>query len=176
MRKHVLAAAAAAMVVTAGFAVQAQEMPKPAAEMAKIAFFNGNWTCEGKMHESPMSPAGAMTGTAAIKSDLGGFFQSGAIKSSMGGMTVDGMFHATYDAGAKQFVMFWFDSMGGWARSSSAGWSGDTMVYEGESHMGPMTMKSRDTFTKMGAAGMKHVMEAEMGGKWMTTGEETCRK
>ena len=176
MRMHAIAAAAAAVVVTAAIAVQAQEMPKPAAEMSQMAFFNGNWTCDGKMHETGMGPAGAMTSTAAIKSDLGGFFQSGAIKGAMPGMPpFEGMFHTTFDPAAKQFVMFWFDNMGGWAQSTSKGWSGDTLVYEGDSHMGPMTMKARDTFTKVGAD-MKHVWEAEMGGKWMALGEETCKK
>ena len=50
------------------------------------------------------------------------------------------------------------------------------MVYEGESHMGPMSMKARDTFTRSGAAAMKHVWEAELGGKWTTIGEESCKK
>lgn len=175
MRMHAMAAAAAALVVTGALALQAQEMPKPSAEMAQLTFFDGTWTCEGKMHETPMSPAGAMTSTAVMTTDLGGFFQTGTIKSSMAGMPFEGMFHTTFDPASKQFVMFWFDSMGGWAQSTSKGWSGDTMVYEGESHMGAMTMKGRDTFTRS-ASGMKHVWETEMGGTWATLGEETCKK
>ena len=38
----------------------AQEMPKPAPEMAQLAPFDGSWTCEGKMFQTPMSPAGTM--------------------------------------------------------------------------------------------------------------------
>lgn len=172
-----MAAAVAAVVVTGVMAVQAQEMPKPAPEMSQMTFFEGNWTCDGKMHASPMSPAGAMTSTASVKSDLGGFFQSGSIKGSMGaGMPAfEGMFHTTFDPASKQFVMFWFDNMGSWARSTSKGWTGDALVFEGDAQMGAMKMKSRDTFTKT-AGGMKHAWEAEMGGKWMALGEETCKK
>ena len=35
----------------------------------------------------------------------------------------------------KQFVMLWADNMGGWSQSTSSGWKGDVMVYEGDSHM-----------------------------------------
>lgn len=155
----------------------AQEMPKPAAEMSQLAFFQGSWTCEGKMHETPVSPAGTMTGTANIQADLGGFFQTGKITGHAAGMPpYEGIFHTTWDPMAKQFVMYWFDNMGGWSRATSAGWKGDAMVYMGEGQMGGMPMKGRDTFTKMGANGMRHVWEAEMNGTWITMGEETCRK
>lgn len=59
---------------------------------------------------------------------------------------------------------------------AASGWKGDTIVYEGESHMGPMSMKTRDTFTRSGAGAMKHVWDAEMNGKWTTLGEENCKK
>ena len=70
----------------------------------------------------------------------------------------------------------WVDNMGGWSQTTSSGWKGDVFVYEGDSHMGSQTFKSRDTFTKSGAASMKHVWEAQVAGKWMTVGEETCKK
>ena len=154
----------------------AQEMPKPAPEMSQIAFFEGSWTCQGKMHESPMGPAGEMSSTADIKRDLGGFWQSGMIKGTMKGMPpMEGRFHVTYDQAAKQFTMLWVDNMGGWAQSTSSGWKGETMVYEGESHMGPQKFGSRDTFTRTGNT-MKHTWEAQINGKWMALGEETCKK
>jgi hypothetical protein len=175
MRMRTFGVLAAVVLLPAGILAQ-QEMPKPAAEMSQIAFFEGSWTCQGKMHESPMGPAGEMTSTAEIKRELGGFWQTGMIKSTMKGMPpFEGRFHATYDPGAKQFVMLWVDSMGGWAENRSSGWKGDTMVYEGESHMGPQTIRGRDTFTRSGNT-MKHVWEAQMNGKWMPIGEETCKK
>ena len=145
--------------------------------MAQIAFFEGTWSCSGKMFESPMGPAGATTSTAQIKKDLNGHFQMGLIKGSAPNLPpFEGRFQATYDAGTKQFVMMWADNMGGWSQTSSPGWKGDTMTYEGESHMAGQTMKTREAFTKSGAASMKHISEGEMNGKWMTLGEETCTK
>jgi hypothetical protein len=173
-----MVAAAAAVVMAAGAALQAQDMmPQPAAEMAQIKFFEGNWTCAGKMHETPMSPAGEMTGTVSIKPDLGGFYQTLTMTGNMPNMPpFNGMAHTTWDPIAKQFVMFWFDSMGAWSRATSSGWKGDVIVYEGEGQMGPMPMKGRDTFTKNADGSFKHLFEAEMGGTWVTMGEETCKK
>ena len=88
----------------------------------------------------------------------------------------EGRFFETYDVGTKQFVLMWVDNMGLRAESKSSGWKGDTMSYEGEGRMGGQSMKSRDTFTKSGAAGMKHTWEMQVNGKWMPAGEETCTK
>ena len=174
---NALAAGALFMTTFATAGSAQQEMPKPAPEMSQLAYMEGAWTCAGKMLESPMGPAGTMTSTADIRKDLNGHFQSGTIKGSMPNMPAfEGRFHATYDAGMKQFVMLWVDNMGGWAQSMSSGWKGDTMVYEGDTHMAGQTMKSRDTFTKSGPASMKHSWEMQMNGKWAPLGEETCKK
>ena len=178
MRK--LTSLTAMALVTAGFAgisSAQQGPPKPAPEMAQVAYFEGNWSCSGKTFATPMGPAGTMTSTAEIRKDLGGHFQSGTIKGTQPNQPpFEGRFHMTYDPGLKQFVMLWVDNMGGWAQSSAAGWKGDTLVYEGEGHMGGQTMKSRDTFTRSGPAAMKHTWEMQVTGKWMPAGEETCQK
>lgn len=155
---------------------QAPEMPKPAPEMAAIAFFNGSWTCQGTMKPSPFGPGGAISSTSKIHDDLGGFWQSGKVESSMGDMKFQGRFHTTYDSAAKEYLMLWVDSMGAWSQSTSKGWSGDTIVYEGEGDMGGQKMEGRDTFTKSGPDGMKHSWEMKIEGKWTPMGEETCKK
>jgi hypothetical protein len=166
-----------AVVLALAAPARSQEMPKPSPEMAKLDFFEGNWSCQGKTNQSPLGPAGALTSTARVQDNLGGFWQSGTIKGTMPNMPpFEGMFHVTYDTGAKQFLMLWVDNMGGWARSTSAGWQADKLVYEGESHMpGMQPMKSRDTFTR-GAGTMKHMWEMQVDGKWLAIGEETCSK
>jgi hypothetical protein len=176
MRTHIMVGLAAAALVSMG-SQAAQTPPQPAAEMAQLAYFEGSWSCTGQVNESPFGPAGKVTSTADIRKDLGGFWQSGTIKGTMANMPpFEGRFHATYDPGAKQFVMLWVDSMGGWSRSMAAGWKGDTIVYEGESHMGPQSMTTRDSFTRSGAGSMKHAWEAQIDGKWTPLGEETCTK
>ena len=174
---ELLAAGLLVAALVVGLAAQPQGPPKPAAEMSQLSFMEGNWTCEGKMAETPMGPAGAMKSSAMIRKDLNGHFQSGVVKGTMANMPpFEGRFHVTYDTGKKQFVMIWVDNMGGYAQSTSSGWKGDTLVYEGEGHMGGHTMKSRDTFTKKGPSAMQHTWDVEMNGKWMQAGDETCTK
>lgn len=180
MRKcaiHNLAVVGLLTVAFAAVGSAQQGPPKPAPEMAQITYFEGTWACSGKMFESPMGPAGAMTSNVEVRKDLNGHFQTGTITGSSPNMPpFEGRFNATYDAGMKQYVMLWVDNMGGWSQSASLGWKGDSMVYEGDSHMGGQTMKGRDTFTKSGAASMKHTWELQVNGKWMLVGDETCQK
>ena len=181
MRTHPIRRLAALGLFTVAFAAaaaaQEQGPPKPAPEMAQIAYFEGTWSCSGKTFESPMGPAGAMNGSVDVRKDLNGHFQSGTVKGSSPSMPpFEGRFHVTYDTGLKQFVMLWADNMGGWSQSASSGWKGDVLVYEGEAHMGGHAMKSRDTFTRSGAGSMKHTWEGQVDGKWMPLGEETCTR
>lgn len=162
------------------FAALAQSpppLPKPAPEMAQLKVFDGSWTCEGKMPATPMGPAGTMKGTVKSQTDLGGFWQSGKVTSTMAGMpTMEGMFHMTWDPGAKQYVLLWVDNMGGWAQSTSKGWEGDTITFAGDSYMGGQKIPSRDTFTKAADGTLKHIAEMQMDGKMTLSMDETCRK
>ena len=173
------AAATLAVVVPCAVAQDAPpKAPAPAAEMANLKVFDGRWTCEGKVLPTPMGPGGAMTSTVDGHSDLGGFWQSGSVKSSGAGMpgTMEGMFHMTYEPGAKQYVLLWVDNMGGFSKASSPGWDGDKLVFTGEGAMSGMTMQVRDTFTKGADGSLRHDWEAQVDGKWTPLGSETCKK
>lgn len=156
---------------------KAPQMPKPAPEMKQLDFFQGSWSCEGSVPATPFGPAGKTTSSVTVHDDLGGFWQSGRVKAAMPNQPpMEGMFHTTYDPAAKAFMMLWVDNTGVWARSTSKGWSGDTIVYEGEMQMGGQTMRGRDGFVKTGPAAMKHTMEMQLEGKWTPMGEELCHK
>jgi len=174
-----LMAVAFAVVVPCALVQAAPEQaPKPAAEMSNLKFFDGSWTCEGTAPPGPMGPGGKMTTAVKSHTDLGGFWQSGTVKSRMTGMPTDmeGMFHMTYDAGAKQYVMLWVDNMGAWAKSTAADWEGDTIVFSGEVAMGGKMMMTRETFVKAADGSFKRDSEAQMDGKWAPMGNETCKK
>jgi hypothetical protein len=171
----VLAAATFAAVVPCASAPDAP--PTPAAEMSHLKFFDGTWTCEGTVPPSPMGPGGKMTTSVKSHTDLGGFWQSGMVKSTTTGMpSMEGMFHMTYDAGAKQYVMLWVDNMGAWAKSTAAGWEGDKIVFSGEVAMGGKMMMTRETFVKGADGSFKRDSEAQMDGTWTPMGNETCKK
>ena len=151
--------------------------PKPAAEMANLKLFGGNWSCTG---EGAMEPGGAMMkmdSTVSGRSALGGFWQSGTVKgAAMGGMPpFEGMYHMTWDPAAKQYVMLWVDNMGGWSQARASGWEGDKLVFTGDSQMGTQKMRVRDTFTRSADGTLRHMGEMETGGRWTKMMDETCR-
>ena len=151
--------------------------PKPAAEMANLKWFDGNWTCEGTVPPGPMGPGGKIKGTVKSHADFGGFWQSGMVKSSMGTMpAMEGMFHMTYDPGPKEYVLLWVDNTGGYSKETSSGWDGDKIVFSGTSSMAGKQVATRDSFTKMGKS-MKHDWEGQMdGATWTPMGSETCTR
>lgn len=174
-----LAAATLAVAVPCAFAEDAPpKAAAPAAEMANLKVFDGSWTCEGKSMPTPMGPGGTITSTVESHADLGGFWQSGSVKATGGGMpgTMEGMFHMTYEPGAKQYVLLWVDNMGGFSQATSTGWEGDKLVFTGQGTMGGMTMQVRDTFTKSTDGSLGHDWEAQVDGKWAPMGSETCKK
>ena len=176
-----LTAAAFAALVPCALALAApdQAAPKPPAEMANLKIFDGAWSCEGKSEASPMGPAGTSKGSVRMHSDLGGFWRSGMVRSTMSNMpgAMEGMFHMTYDAGSKQYVMLWVDNMGAYSQETASGWEGDKIAFSGDMAMGGTKMTVRDTFTK-GADGttMTHGWESQINGKWTALGSETCKK
>ena len=165
-------------IASAVWAAEAPPAPKPAAEMANLKYFDGSWTCEGKANPGPMGPGGATKSSVTCKTDMNGYWQSGTVKSTGGGMpgTMEGMFHMTFDPGAKQYVMVWVDNMGGWSQNSSPGWEGDKMVFTGEANMGGQKMSVRDVFVKNADGSLRHDWEGQVDGKWTPMGTETCKK
>jgi hypothetical protein len=152
--------------------------PAPAPEMAKLKAYEGKWMCMGQINASPFGPAHKSSTKVTAHLDLGGFWLSGRVaesKTAENPMPMEGMFHETWDPGAKQFLMLWVDNSGGWAQETSAGWDGDTMVWTGDGFGGGQKMGERDSFTMKGPGEFAHTMAINVGGQWTPLGQETCR-
>lgn len=171
-------AALAAALLFAG-SVLAQETPKPAAEMAQLNGFAGNWACEGNAPASPFGPAHKTRSTTQGRLDLDGHWVVGTVKEAKTAENphpLSGMYHMTYDSSAKSFVLIWVDNFGSWATTTSPGWQGNTMVFTGDQTMMGQKAKSRDTFIKKSDTEWGHRFEMDTRGQWDLIVEETCRK
>jgi hypothetical protein len=80
-----------------------------------------------------------------------------------------------YDPETRMYVVGGVDSTGGYSTGAGNGWVGDVLTFEGPWHIGGMTAKARDTFTKKGAD-IVHMGELEYNGAWMKLSQETCSK
>jgi hypothetical protein len=155
--------------------------PKPAAELAQLKWFEGSWSCGGKVFESPMGPEHATQGKVTMQLDLGGFwysvrYEEMKTKENPRPYRV-GAFWG-YDSAQKRFVAGSVDSMGGFSGQAAPGWDGDKLVFTGFAlGMGPNKTPARDTFTKKGENEMMHASELTMAeGQWLKLDEETCRR
>ena len=66
--------------------------------------------------------------------------------------------------------------MGGYAIATSSGLNDKQLIFEGPSHMGPMTMNGRDTFTLNGNTATHFFSSQDNSGGWKKFDEETCKK
>jgi hypothetical protein len=184
MLKQLIGAALATAALTSIAAV-AKEAAPPApmampAELAQLDFFAGTWQCSGKAFASPMGPEHATAATVHAARAVGGrwiHLSYDENKTAASPMPYHAGVYLGYDGAQKKFVQYCVDVTGGHCTQSSAGWSGDSFVFEGTSSGDGGESGARDTFTKKGSNQVTHM--GEMQGpdqKWMKLDEETCHK
>jgi hypothetical protein len=153
--------------------------PAPSPELAKLAFFAGDWTCKGKVDATPLGPAHATVGKVHISKGIGGFWYMGLYtekKTAENPHPMVFQFVQGYDGTAKAFTMDCFDAFGGHCHQTAAGWQGGKLVYTGESTGSGPAAPVRDTFAKTGDASLEHTGEMQMEGKWVAIDHETCAR
>jgi hypothetical protein len=132
----------------------AMEAPKPAAELAGVAWMAGTWNCKGTVPAGamgPNSPAESYKGTAVIKKTLDGFWYSLEYRqqrSKTHPLAIRYQALMGYDSAQKKLIMLGADNMGGNVRSTSTGMDGDKLVFTGEGSFMGAAATSRDTVTK----------------------------
>ena len=150
------------------------------AKKTDLQYFAGDWRCTGIGFASPMGPEHATRATVSGTWIVGKQWLQllyTEINSKTNPHPIDAAMFVGYDEGLKKFVNGVLDSMGGYGTSESDGWSGDSLVFTGDMHMGGTTMKGRDTFTKKSARELVHLGEFQDDkGAWQKTDQETCRK
>ncbi len=164
-------------VATSLFA-QAPEM-KPDPKLRQLDYLTGSWGCKGTAFANPMSPEHPTMGTVSSGWQMGDYwlaFTYAEMSSDKNPMPFSVGGFMGYDAEQKKYVMSSVDNMGGHSSATSDGWKDNTLTWDGSWHMGPMTMKARDTFTKKNADEFVHAGWVEQAGKWMKMDEETCTK
>jgi hypothetical protein len=139
----------------------------------------GTWQCKGIAYATPWFPEHQTLGDVSQKWILDGkwlAFTYAEKKTERNPMPFTATGYFGYDPEVKMLVVGGVDSGGGYSTGASSGWVGDVLTFEGPWHMGAMTSKARDTFTKKGANEMTHLGELEYEGKWMKLGQEMCTR
>ncbi|MBS1714618.1 MAG: DUF1579 family protein [Armatimonadetes bacterium] len=177
LRTCLLPLVAAVALVTQASAQGAPSMAAPD-EMKALAYLTGTWTGKMKMYGMGPEPMEAES-QMVCESILGGRFMRGMVTYDMGGMKMSGMQLQTYDADAKKWKVWWFDSMSAQPVEMTGDMKGDTCVLESK----PMKMTGmegesvfRATYTKVSDTEFTMKLEMKDGDKWSPMIEETMKK
>ena len=178
--EYALANDASAPAAPAAAAPVAPAMPALPAELSQYDFFLGTWSCSGKAFASPMGAEHATTATLHVVKAVGGrwvHLTYDEDKSAANPAPFHAGLYWGYDAGKKVFVQNCVDVFGGYCQQTSAGWSGDSFVFEGAGVSDGQAGKFRDSLTRKDASTVMHAGEAQGADqRWAKTDEETCHK
>ena len=163
------------LILTAATAAAKQHDENPMKQLEPLA---GTWQCKGIAYATPWFPEHATTAEVTQKWVMDGKWMAyhyAEKKTAENPMPFAASGYFGYDPESQMYVVSGVDSTGGYASGTSNGWNGDALVFEGPWHIGGMTAKARDTFTRKGNE-ITHLGELEHDGKWMKMGQETCTK
>ena len=178
MRRLVLTAVIAAVLVAAGSSAHAQTpLPKPAPELQKLDYFVGKWNVTGDMKPGPMGPGGKMTMSEEDSWMEGKFFLVAHSKFSGAGMGGgSGISFMGYDSEKKMYTYNEFNSMGA-AEQSTGTLDGDTWTWASSEKMGDKVMKGRFTMKILTPTSYSFKFEVSPdGGSWTTVMDGTATK
>jgi hypothetical protein len=163
LRKMIVVAALAMSAAAAGSAQAPQMTDKPGAEQKNLAYFEGAWSMEGKMHASPFGPGGTITATETCKMFEGGWHlvcdSSGT--GPMGPMK--GHTLMTYDRLTKQYRYFAINNMPD-SEMAVGGKSGNTWTWTNTMTIEGKTIQSRFILTEASPTSYTGKWEMSMDG------------
>ena len=164
-----------ATCVLLGLSIHAQAPPKPGPELARLAYFVGNWNEVGKSTAHGME--GPVSSTQTWEWVSGGFFLEGHSdnKSPAGDFSITAVLG--YDPESKMYTYNAFDS---WGESITAkgSFSGDTWTWIIESMMQGKPMETRLTEKEVSETQytLKYDSSTDGGNTWSSDLESTFTK
>ena len=151
-------------------------MPKPPAELQKLAYRAGKWEGESESKPGPMGPGGKVHTTQSCEWFAGGFFLVCRSKFTGGMGTIESMSEFGYDAAGKAYTYHSINNFGE-TESATGTVTGDTWTWSFEAQMGPHKVPSRYVSTVTSPTSYTYRVESQVdGGAWKTFLEGTLHK
>lgn len=159
---HALRSLAPVLAVTACLlGAPAWAAPPAAPDPTGVAYLVGRWAATA---EDPQTGE-VLNVDYRVEPAPGGAWLMGA------GVSTDGSINARdvwgRDPQTGEIMRLIFDSAGTFGTIRSRGWTGDTLVLEGEAKSSGGVLRVRETITRLGPDRFRAVWEAHRDGKWV---------
>ncbi len=143
------------------------ELPKPSAEMKKLArMIAGRWQVEEKYEVSAITPQGGEgKGTAVIHRGPGGLSLITNYNSTGSMGEVQGAGITTWSPEEKVHKQFWVDNGSAAGSLWTGKWDGDSLVYTATQKMGEQMTYWRETYAAAGSDSFTMTFEMGSTGK-----------
>lgn len=157
------------------------EGAKPGTEMKALAFFAGDWSCDGKVFPGILSPDShevAYKSSFKIEKDLDGFWYSGEYDQDKSkdypGNT--SKFFWGYDPATKRYLNTGVDAAGAFFTTRSLGWDDGAWVDLGEGYSGGARVPVREVYTKKSSDEFVYHVELDLGHGFRDAAEDDCTR
>jgi hypothetical protein len=163
---------AAHVAQSASAQAQPSHTPSLSDALEPLAFFTGQWTCEGTFIKSGKPIASQLRFEPAL---------DGAWLQLRADDLPPNRFHALelwgFDSKAKQFKNFIFDNFGGARLFTSSGWAGDTLTWSGDVLSGKPESDQQFVFERKSPSAFAVTWQVRSPGQDWTVGDRlTCNR
>lgn len=152
--------------------------PPPAPEMKELDYFRGEWSCTGRMPQTPSGPAHSYQATIRSEPILDGHWYSVEYTQKATPQTPAFAAHVTWGwvPQKKEFTRTVVDNGGGFDHATSKGWQGEKITWTGECNCTGEMTPFRHILTKKNDAQMTSLIEVKSKDGWKPFMEDTCQK
>lgn len=140
------------------------------AGMTELAFYVGDWRCEGVAYDAGVRAAPVPL-EIHVRPVLGGSWLEVAVFDRTGQRTTE---LKGYDPATKQLHHIWATPDGAWGSLTSHGWAGANLVFDVDQP--DPKAKERMTFTRVDDTHFTHRAEVDEGRGYQLAYEKTCHK
>jgi hypothetical protein len=142
------------------------------AEMQPLAFFLGEWNCEGEFIASKKPTAAHISTTPDLDGAWVAFRWTDQAPSQFHALELFG-----YDKGAKHFTNFIHDNFGGVRLFNSPGWEADTFTWTGNALAASAAQSERFVIERKSAKEFVITWETrKVGADWNAGDRLTCKR
>lgn len=165
---HRLALVALALTASCAGRAAAPTTPALAPALQPLAFYVGDWSCQGRVFATDAAPESTWTAAVHVRPDAGG----GVLSVHMVGPGANRTAELKgVDPELGTWFHVWTSGDGGWG-SLSGGWTGDALIA-----IDDRDVAHRTVFTKLSADQYSHRDEREdPTGAWKPVWEKVCTR